>query len=170
VYQFEAVQPTGARTCSAIARKEPATHHWLDHDIEAFAKEHDDLAQGKLEPRLSRREHLDALGVFASLRRRAAQGKLAVGPDRTYRARTLSSRGPWVIELRPQLSGGSPPPRLFRLYYAEPLAVDGALLPLVLKTKPNGGDPDREQDEAIDDAKARGRAWALYRAMEEGKK
>lgn len=170
MFEFDAVQPTGARTCCAVSRKESASHTWLDSDVEAFSEEHDQLVQGTLEPRLTRREHLDALGVFTSLRRQAAQGRLKVGTDRTFRARTLSERGPYLIELRPQLSAGSPPPRLFRLYYAEPAAIDGALLPLVLRTKPSGGDPLQEQNDAIDDAKARSRAWALYRAMKEGTK
>lgn len=167
LFDFDAVQPTGARTCCAVSRKESASHAWLDSEVAEFAEEYNGLLQGNLEPRLSRREHLDALGVFTSLRRQAAQGKLRVGPDRTFRARTLSNRGPYLIELRPKLSAGTPPPRLFRLYYAEPAVIDGALLPLVLRTKPTGGDPDKEQDAAIDDANARSRSWALYRAMKE---
>jgi hypothetical protein len=106
---------------------------------------------------------LDALGKLASLKRRAARGQLRVGRTASFPARVLTIV-PYLLELRPGLSSGPTQPRVFRLYYAEPKAVDGALLPLVLSTKP-ASDDNSEQNQSILDAKARSRVWTLYNVI-----
>lgn len=67
---------------------------------------------------------------------------------------------PYLLELRPALTGR----RLFRLYYAEPKGVEGALLPLALSTK-KASSETVEQNASIDDAKMRSRRWTFERAI-----
>lgn len=136
-----------------------AAHVWLDDAIGDFKSEVSRAETGNLDPKLSKAEHKDAIGVLHSLKTKAKRGHLKVGFGPEFQAR-LIRRVSYLIELRPRFSNGHPPPRLFRLYYAEPRTVDGALLPLVLATKPNSGESE-EQNKSIDDAKARSRVWSL---------
>jgi hypothetical protein len=167
---FDAVRPTGQRSYSALKPgSSPANNVWMDDEVEKFKAELDAMHRGKLDTTLTRPQHLDAIGALRVLRRTAARGQLKVGDDNTYPARRIK-RVNYLLELRPALGRGTPPPRLFRLYYAEPNMVPDGLLPLALATKPRGKDIDDEQDDAIDEAEGRSKTWALYRAMEESKK
>jgi len=169
VFEFNAVTPIGALTCCDLPHKTGTVQHsWLDKDVPEYAAEERDLVAGRLEPKLNRQQHLDALGIFRSLKGRAAKGQLPIGDNRNSPAKVMTSLW-YLIELRPLLSKGLRPPRLFRLYYAEPATVQGALLPLVLSTKPNGPDPLGEQNASIEDAKARSRVWELMKSKEQGK-
>lgn len=169
VYHFDALIPVGSRTtCDLPGKSGSFQHSWLDTDVPEYMTEERNLRSGNLEPRLNRQQHLDALGVFQSLKRRAAKGQLPIGTTPDSPAKVMQSLS-YLIELRPKLSMGARPPRLFRLYYAEPANVQDALLPLVLSTKPNGPDLQQEQNASIDDAKARSRVWELTKAMK-GKK
>lgn len=160
VVDFEAVQPIGARTCCDLPSKSGSYRHtWLTQDVPEYAAEYAALQRGELDHRLDRRHHLDAVGQIASLMRRAARGQLPVGRDSTFPARVITIV-PYLLELRPALSGS----RVFRLYYAEPADVDDALLPLALSTKQASSDKV-EQNQTIDDAKARSRSWTLYRKI-----
>jgi hypothetical protein len=162
VFEFEAEQPVGVRSCCDLPMKTgDHQHEWLMTEVDAFVDEYERLQKGELEPRLSRRHHLDAVAQFRSLMGRAAKGQLPVGEDGTMRARRIY-RVPYLIELRPAFSGRGSQPRLFRLYYAEPLIVPRSLLPLVLSTKP-ASDDNAEQNLSIDDAQARSRTWTMYR-------
>lgn len=168
--EFEPVRPTGHRSYSALKPgSTPAANVWLDDDVEKFKAEFDAMHRGELDRTLSRPQHLDAIGVLRSLRRKAERGQLRVGDDNTFPARRLK-RVDFLLELRPALGTGNPAPRLFRLYYAEPNTVPDALLPLAVATKPRGKDVDEEQDDAIDEAEARSKTWTFYRAMEESKR
>lgn len=164
---FDAVRPTGHRSYSALRHgATPAENVWLDDEVAKFKMELDSMERGELDRSLSRPQHLDAIGAFRSLRRKAARGQLEVGDNNSYPARRIK-RVDYLLELRPALGTGTPPPRLFRLYYAEPNSVPDALLPLAVATKPRGKDVDEEQDEAIDEAEARSKSWTFYKAMEE---
>lgn len=142
-------------------------HQWLDDDVPEFASEFQQLKDGTLNPKLKKREQLDALGVLETLRGSAARGKLPVGPTEEFLSRTITTVG-YLLELRPRFGKGRPPKRLVRLYYAEPASVDSALLPLVLSTKPSGPDVGHEQQKSIVDAQTRSRTWTLMKKMEAG--
>ena len=160
VIEFDAVQPIGARTCCDLPGKTGKySHEWLDQDVPEYVQEFEELLSGKSHASLSRRHHLDALGQIRSLKRRAGKGQLRVGKDRSFPARVIRIV-PYLLELRPALSA----PRVFRLYYAEPKEPDGALLPLVLSTKPASSD-NSEQNASIEDAKARSRTWTMYKVI-----
>lgn len=166
--EFDAVRPAGARTCCAVAPgSAPATHTWLDQDVPEFGREFEQLQNGTLEPRLSKREHLDALGVLQAMRASAAAGRLSVGSTNTFPVRTITTTN-YLLELRPRFSRGNPPRRLVRLYYAEPATVDAALLPLAVATKENGPDVAEEQNTAIGEATVRSRSWQLLNMMGSG--
>ena len=164
MFEFNPVKPVGHRTCCDLPHKTGTVQHsWLDTDVADYVTEEQALRAGNLSPKLTRQQHLDALAVFTSLKGRAARGQLPIGDDKVSPAKIMR-RVAYVIELRPLLSKkGARPPRLFRLYYAEPASVQDALLPLVLSTKPDGGDPNGEQNASIDDAQARSRVWELYK-------
>jgi len=165
ILEFDAVKPIGSRTSADLPlRRGGVQHTWLESDIKEYAVEVAALKRGDLEPKLSKREHLDALGIFQSMKNKAARGQLEVGTRAPADAKVMK-RLSYLIELVPRLSRGRRPPRLFRLYYAEPAIVQGALLPLVLSTKPNSDDPDKEQNASIDDAKVRSRVWTLSKVM-----
>jgi hypothetical protein len=138
-------------------------HTWLDDEVADFVVEYDALKSGQLDPAVTKRVHLDMLGVVNSMRNKAARGQLEVGADNTFPVRVMSSVY-YVLEMRPKLAGGPRPPRLFRLYYAEPAEPEGALLPLVLSTKPNGVDAHQEQNASIAEAKTRSRVWQFTKA------
>lgn len=106
---------------------------------------------------------MDAVGVLESLKRRASRGELEVGYGPEYHVRKMR-RVDYVLELRPKFGKGKPPPRLLRLYYAEPKKVDGSLLPLLLATKANSAST-AEQNQSLDDAKARSRYWTIKRGL-----
>lgn len=156
---FVPVEPIGHRTCCDVqAKTHSVQHEWLDHAVPEYVMEESELQMGLLDPIPTMQQHLDALGQFDSLKRRAANGQLRVGTVSPTPAKVMK-RVPYVIELIPLLTGRGPRPRLFRLYYAEPASVQGALLPLVLSTKPNSDDPDGEQDKSIDEAGHRSTTW-----------
>lgn len=167
MFDFDAVTPTGARSYCTLKQGAPAaSNRWLDSDVPEFKSEWSQLLEGTLDRTLTRPQHKDAIGTIRSLRKKAARGKLRVGDDRTFPARRLNKLA-YLLELRPALGTGTPPPRLFRLYYAEPASVADGLLPLVVATKPRDRDVDNEVDGSIDDAKTRSRTWALQRALKE---
>ena len=169
VLHFDAVTPIGARTCCDLpAKSGKHSHEWLDTDVPEFAAEHAALQRGDLDQRLKRSEHLDAVAAIQSLMKRAAKGQLAVGRDGTFSARVIV-RVPYLLELRPALTGRGTQSRVFRLNYAEPAARDNVLLPLVLSTKPASSD-NVEQNQAIDDARARSRVWTLFKVTGGGSK
>lgn len=157
---LEVAQPIGARTCcNANRRQMDAGHIWLDDAVEGYTVEYQNALRGNLDPKLTRAEHKDAMGVLESLRRKASRGHIEVGSGPEFSARIIQSVS-FLLELRPKFSRGAPPPRLFRLYYAEPRSIEGVLLPLVLATKENSSRRD-EQNASIIDAMARGRTWQL---------
>lgn len=161
VVDFEAVQPIGARTCCDLKTKSGSHKNvWLDGDVPEYVQESSALQQGNLDTRVSRRFHLDTVAQLGSLMGRAAKGQLPVGRDNTFPARVMTIL-PYLLELRPALTKAS---RVFRLYYAEPVAVENGLLPLVLSSKPASSD-NVEQNRSIEDAKARSRTWVLYKVI-----
>lgn len=160
VVEFKAVQPIGARTCCDLPRKAGGfAHVWLDSEVPQYEAEFAALEAGELDVELKRRHHLDALAQVRSLRNRAAKGQLRVGRNETFPARVIQIV-PYLLELRPAATAH----RVFRLYYAEPETVDGALLPLVLSTK-QGSSETFEQNRSIQEAKVRSRTWALYHSV-----
>lgn len=155
----EVVLPIGARTYADLPEKSgTVTNVWLDSAVAEHAEEDRRLKSGTLDPRVSRALHRDILGTLTSLKRRAAVGQLLVGHDETFPVRVVK-RVTYLLEMRPMWSQGTRAPRHFRLYYVEPAGLEGSLLPLVLSTKPVSGDPKREQDASIDEAKLRSRHW-----------
>lgn len=163
VNEFRAVAPIGTRSSGDAARRTGSTlNRWLDNDVPEHVAEYMQLTTGNLDPRLTKAQHKDALGILSSLKGRAARGQLPIGNDSDSPAKVMKRVG-YVIELRPKLSRGPTPPRLFRLYYAEPEVVRNALLPLVLSTKPNDDDPDGEQNQSIDAAATRSIRWQQHR-------
>lgn len=165
LFDFLAVQPIGARTSADFPRKAGGvTNIWLDKDVNEYVTENAALQSGNLDPKMTKRQHLDALGIFNSLIKSAERGQLEVGYDNRVNARIMTTVA-YVIELKPKMTLGPRPPRLFRLYYSEPASIEAALLPLVLSTKPNGSDPAQEQNASVQDAMARSRTWTLYQSQ-----
>lgn len=163
---FEPVVPIGSRTCCNLGGRPKSPHHvWLNDEVVEHASEFQSAKIGELDRSLTRAQHVDAVGVLESLKRRASQGELEVGDGPAYRVRKMH-RVDYVLELRPKFGKGKPPPRLLRLYYAEPKQVDGSLLPLVLATKENSANT-AEQNQSLDDAKARSRYWTITRGFAE---
>lgn len=163
---FEPVVPIGSRTCCNLSGKPKTQNHiWLDDQVAEHADELAAAKSGRLDHLLTRAQHMDAVGVLESLKRKASQGELKVGSGPEYRARRIR-RVDYLLELRPKFGKGKPPPRLLRLYYAEPKQVEGSLLPLVLATKENSADTD-EQNKSLDDAKVRSRRWTMMRGFPE---
>lgn len=167
VIEFVPVMPIGARSGSRLSSSGAANHAWLDKDVPQYVQEEQDLVGNVLHPGLTRRQHRDALSQLRMLKKRAASGQLRIGHDASYPARHLA-RCPYIIELRPKLQGGAT--RVVRLYYAEPDNVESMLLPLVLDTKPTGGNGSGVQNASIDEAKNRSRVWTLLLQMREASK
>lgn len=161
---FTAVLPIGSRTCCNVNKSNLSLAHvWLNDDVEEHVSEVRSARAGALDSDLTKAQHKDALGALESLKKKAQRGQLEVGDGPEFLARRIRRVG-YLLELRPKFGRGKPPPRLFRLYYAEPKQVAGSLLPLALATKPNSSD-DAEQNKSIDSAKGRSRLWALKKGF-----
>ncbi|MBF4578909.1 hypothetical protein [Frigoribacterium sp. VKM Ac-2530] len=165
---FDFAAPVGVRTSRNVGRISADTpHEWLNEDISSYVEEENDLRSNRLHPAMTRPQHLDALAKVESLKRRAANGQLTVGYEATHLARQMR-RCDYIIELRPGMQRDAE--RVVRLYYAEPEARANTLLPLLLDTKPSGGDPGGEQNDSIDLAESRSQTWTLMKQPERSEK
>lgn len=156
---FDPEVPVGFRSsCDYAKRKGDVLNRWLDNDVPEHYAENMRLHTGDIHPALTKAQHKDALGVLARLKGQAARGQLEIGVESKSAAKIIKRVG-YIIELRPRMSRGTVPPRLFRLYFAEPARRARSLLPLKLDTKPSDGDPNGEQNASIDEAAARSDRW-----------
>ncbi len=131
-------------------------NYWRE-EIVAYTQEKDALRQGRLDPKLSPAEQIVMGSDIDWLETAAKMGKLnANGPE----AKPIRNVIVRLAHARVPVRAFGRVPRVPRLYLGEPRDLDKTLLPLHLATKEASEEGLEEQNQAIDEAISRARAWA----------
>ena len=160
---MEVCLPVGMRSCQNVHEDTGAVSKWQrvhDCGIE-FAQLHD----RNLDPAMSKAAQADAFSKISDLMAKARAGLIDF-TSRNPEAKDIELPGyQYLLELRPKRGAATAfgkPVRVVRLYYMEPQWLSDILLALHLATKPDGPDPDQEQNASIRVAGNRADEWSRY--------
>jgi len=158
---FSPESPIGGRCTRNGADVTWGRNTW-NRSISDYRDEMAKLYRNELDPSLSDSEHADYFAQLRDLDELAAQGILTFAGKQPP-VKVMESVH-WVLELRPTLDDEgeafSEPPRLLRMYFAEPREEPDMLLALHLATKANGADVNREQTASVRESARRADSWA----------